>query len=200
MTVRRIDHGQGATWPELTDEQRARVEDNLGLVGWVLGRRRTPDDEWDDAFQDGVFGLIRAAQMFDSAKGFRFSTYAYLWIVRAVGRGRAELLGVSYRTAREQGREWEHPSGLDAVLVDRAPGVERRAVASVLLEQAQALADTWDLDRLDRAIVDELLATGATRPRGADVRVAKRCGVSTEAVRRRRLALHSRFRSWSEAA
>ncbi|HXH58453.1 sigma factor [Iamia sp.] len=59
-----------------------------------------PEDRWEDAFQDGTFGLMRAAQMFDPSKGFKFSTYAQNWIRQALDRRHAEFEGRSYRAAR----------------------------------------------------------------------------------------------------
>ena len=63
----------------MTQEQQKIVEENMGLVGKVikdkvrrLGQPGTPS--YDDLFQTGCIGLIKAAM---TDKGGTFSTYAY---------------------------------------------------------------------------------------------------------------------------
>jgi RNA polymerase primary sigma factor len=73
-------------------DRRARrelVERNLGLVAAVAGGHAGRGLPFEDLFQEGCLGLIRAAEGFDPALGHRFSTYATWWIRQAVGRALA---------------------------------------------------------------------------------------------------------------
>lgn len=42
--------------------------------------------DFDDLFQEGIFGLIRAVETFDIDSGYAFSTWAVLWIKQKVYR------------------------------------------------------------------------------------------------------------------
>lgn len=52
------------------------VEKNLGLVHSCAKRFTGRGVEYDDLFQAGCVGLIKAADNFDESRGFSFSTYA----------------------------------------------------------------------------------------------------------------------------
>ena len=52
------------------------IENNLGLVHACAHRFKGRGIEYDDLFQAGCMGLIKAADAFDTQRGVKFSTYA----------------------------------------------------------------------------------------------------------------------------
>jgi RNA polymerase sporulation-specific sigma factor len=52
------------------------VENNIGLVHSCAGKLRGRGIEYDDLFQAGCVGLVKASKAFDHDRGVRFSTYA----------------------------------------------------------------------------------------------------------------------------
>jgi RNA polymerase primary sigma factor len=86
--ARRIERGD-------LDAKRHLIEANLRLVVHNAKRyRRDPRAGGEltflDLIQEGTIGLIRASEKFDYRKGFKFSTYATLWIRQAIARAIAE--------------------------------------------------------------------------------------------------------------
>lgn len=66
----------------LNEEQRKLAENNLNLIAYVLRRTTISDyDEWEDAYQTGAIGLMKAAYHFDARRGASFSTFAIPCIV-----------------------------------------------------------------------------------------------------------------------
>ena len=99
----------------------AIITENLGLVHSCANRFRGRGVEYEDLFQAGCVGLIKAAAGFDPDKGFKFSTYAVPAILGEIRRifrdggtvkiGRAakdkarQLLNIKDELALEMGKE-----------------------------------------------------------------------------------------------
>lgn len=63
------------------------VEKHLRLVPWYVNKYfKNREISFEDLIQEGNIGLIRAVQKYDINKGYKFSTYAVLWIRQAVTR------------------------------------------------------------------------------------------------------------------
>jgi RNA polymerase primary sigma factor len=60
------------------------VEANMRLVINIAKSYRHPLVPFEDLIQEGAIGLMVAAERFDPSKGFRFSTFATLWIKKAI--------------------------------------------------------------------------------------------------------------------
>ena len=62
------------------------VDENIGLVHACCRRFNGRGIEYDDLFQAGCLGLIRAADGFDNDRGIMFSTYAFPAIMGEIRR------------------------------------------------------------------------------------------------------------------
>ena len=69
-----------------TDEREKLITENMGLVHSCAARFKGKGVEYDDLFQAGCVGLIKAADGFEADRGFAFSTYAVPVILGEIRR------------------------------------------------------------------------------------------------------------------
>lgn len=62
------------------------IEENFGLVHACANKFRGRGVEYDDLYQAGCVGLVKAADNFDPTRGFAFSTYAVPVILGEIRR------------------------------------------------------------------------------------------------------------------
>lgn len=89
-----------------SSENNSIITENIGLVHSCANRFKGRGVEYEDLFQAGCVGLIKAAAGFDPEKGFKFSTYAVPAILGEIRRifrdGGSVKIG---RAAKEKARQ-----------------------------------------------------------------------------------------------
>ena len=70
----------------VTSSRDKMIEDNIGLVHSIAKRFKGRGEDYDDLYQAGCVGLIKAVDNFDESKGFLFSTYAVPVIMGEIRR------------------------------------------------------------------------------------------------------------------
>lgn len=164
---RRIERGD-------LDAKERLVNHNLRLVVSIARRFQGVSElTLLDLVQEGVVGLMRAAEKFDWRRGFRFSTYATLWIRQAIQRGMAtqgRTIRLPVNVAQRERKVTAAERRLELEL-GRTPTTDEIAGASgVPPDQVQELRDLGrTLASLDQTVaadgdttLGELLPSDAT--------------------------------------
>jgi RNA polymerase primary sigma factor len=116
------------------------VNSNLRLVVSIARRYIGHGLPMTDLVQEGMLGLIRAAEKFDWRKGFRFSTYATLWIRQSIQRGldnTARMVRLPANIAQRARKVARVTSDL-AKELEREPSIEEVAERCVLFPEEVA--------------------------------------------------------------
>lgn len=135
-------------------DRNALIEENIRLVHACCKRFTGRGIEYDDLFQAGCVGLIKAADGFDDARGFQFSTYAVPVILGEIKRlfrdgGSVKmsrsLKELSMKVTREKERI-EKLSGEEAsvALLSRTLCVTPEEIVEALCASRQVISLTYE--------------------------------------------------------
>ena len=137
-------------------DKNAFIEKNMGLVHSCCNRFKCKGIEYDDLFQAGCIGLIKATSGFDESRGLMFSTYAVPVILGEIKRlfrdggsvkvGRT-LKELSLKVVRENERLSKSLGREPTVSeIAKALDVSAESVAEALLAAQPTLSLTCESD------------------------------------------------------
>ena len=155
--------------------REALVLHNLRLVLNLAGRFHNASLTYDDLVQEGIFGLIKAADRYDPQRGTRFATFAVWWIRQAIGRaianlGRSVRLPVNrvYKISQIKriAAQMAQQTGNEPLIeiLAQSAGVSAGAAAEFLQDGQEVVSLDAPLAEDDRSAVERLADESAVDP------------------------------------
>lgn len=128
---------QDLAWQNTPQARQRLIECNLRLVVHIAKRYMSRDIDLCDLIQEGNMGLMRAAEKYDYTTGYKFSTYATIWIRQYVWR---YVLDKGY-TIRRPVHVWEDVMRLGRVERELGEDASDETIAAALGMTVERMRD-----------------------------------------------------------